>query len=107
MALAAAMTTVALQPNWTATYNMSESVSLTIPAAHCMHSRALEFPAPAVAPDYHTHVQTIMMPCNTSGFFSPSNAARYGVADFDWSNAREACESRNETRLYHNSDVKV
>ena len=34
-----------------------------------------------------------MMPCNTSGFFSPSNAARYGVADFDWSNAREACES--------------
>ena len=33
-----------------------------------------------------------MMPCNTSGFFSPSNAARYGVADFDWSNAREACE---------------
>ena len=29
------------------------------------------------------------MPCNTSGFFDPMIAGQYGVADFDWSNARE------------------
>lgn len=30
-----------------------------------------------------------MMPCNTSGWFDPELAGRYGVADFDWSTGRD------------------
>ena len=32
---------------------------------------------------------TIIMPCNNSGYYKPEIAARYGVADFDWSNAKD------------------
>jgi hypothetical protein len=31
---------------------------------------------------------TIAMPCNYSGFFDAAQAAQFGIADFDWSNAR-------------------
>ena len=33
-------------------------------------------------------MSTIMMPCNTSGWFDASFAAQYGIVDIDWSNAR-------------------
>ena len=33
-------------------------------------------------------MSTLMMPCNVSGFFDATLAARYGIADFDWSNLR-------------------
>lgn len=33
-------------------------------------------------------MSTIMMPCNVSGWFDAKLAARYGIADFDWSNVR-------------------
>ena len=31
---------------------------------------------------------SLQMPCNTSGWFDARLAARYGIADFDWSNVR-------------------
>jgi hypothetical protein len=31
---------------------------------------------------------TIVMPCNDSGLFDPALTARFGVVDFDWSNAK-------------------
>ena len=33
-------------------------------------------------------MSTIIMPCNTSGWFDASFAAQYGIVDVDWSNAR-------------------
>ncbi len=32
---------------------------------------------------------TIFMPCNFSGFYDPVFAGTFGVADFDWSNAKQ------------------
>mmetsp|Transcript_18552 Transcript_18552/g.44482 ORF Transcript_18552/g.44482 Transcript_18552/m.44482 type:complete len:396 (-) Transcript_18552:25-1212(-) len=34
-------------------------------------------------------LSTIFMPCNYSGFFNPDFAAKWGVTDFDWSNAKQ------------------
>ena len=34
-------------------------------------------------------MSTVMMPCNTSGWFDPVLAGKYGIADFDWSTGRE------------------
>lgn len=34
--------------------------------------------------------RTIVMPCNTSGWYDSAIPAQYGVASFDWSNARES-----------------
>jgi hypothetical protein len=39
-------------------------------------------------PTYSMAASTVMMPCNTSGWFDPTLAARYGIADFDWSTGR-------------------
>jgi hypothetical protein len=33
-------------------------------------------------------MSTIIMPCNTSGWFDASFAAQYGIVDIDWSNGR-------------------
>jgi len=44
---------------------------------------------PTWAPTYEMAASTIMMPCNTSGWFDARLAARYGIADFDWSNGRD------------------
>ena len=49
---------------------------------------------------------TVFMPCNVSGMFDPAIAGRYGIADFDWSNAKVAwsdakpmdCEERLVTQ---------
>ena len=43
---------------------------------------------PTWAPTWDMAASTIMMPCNTSGWFDAELAAKYGIADFDWSNAR-------------------
>jgi len=40
------------------------------------------------APTYNMSMSTIIMPCNTTGYFEPSAAARYGIVDVDWSNAK-------------------
>lgn len=40
-------------------------------------------------PTWDMAMSTVMMPCNTSGWFDPELAAMYGIADFDWSNARQ------------------
>eukprot|EP00937_MAST-01D_sp_MAST-1D-sp2_P007467 g7467.t1 len=37
---------------------------------------------------YNLSRSTFLMPCNYSGFFDPQQAAAYGIADFDWSNAK-------------------
>ena len=37
---------------------------------------------------YNAQQSTAFMPCNYSGFFNASFAATFGVADFDWSNAK-------------------
>jgi hypothetical protein len=43
---------------------------------------------PKWSPTYSMARSSVMMPCNTSGWFDSELAARYGIADFDWSNAR-------------------
>lgn len=43
-------------------------------------------PTPYWEPTWDMKMSTIIMPCNTSGWFDPAFAARYGIADFDWSN---------------------
>jgi hypothetical protein len=43
---------------------------------------------PTWEPVWDMNMSTIMMPCNVSGWFDSTLAARYGIADFDWSNAR-------------------
>eukprot|EP01043_Picozoa_sp_COSAG02_P088920 COSAG02_NODE_25961_length_644_cov_1.223853_1_plen_214_part_11 len=40
-------------------------------------------------PTWDMAMSTIMMPCNTSGWFDSVLAAKYGIVDFDWSNARQ------------------
>ena len=45
-------------------------------------------PATTWTPTWDMARSTIIMPCNTSGFFDPAFAAKYGIADVDWSNAR-------------------
>ena len=40
------------------------------------------------APTWAMAASTLIMPCNTSGWFDVELASRYGIADFDWSNAR-------------------
>ena len=44
--------------------------------------------APKWVPNYNMAMSTVMMPCNTSGWFDPNLAAKYGIADFDWSTGR-------------------
>jgi len=34
-------------------------------------------------------LSTIVMPCNMSGWFDADEAARWGLVDFDWSNAKQ------------------
>jgi hypothetical protein len=66
-------------------------------ASHCVSGRVDGKPVPepwptnpgkSWEPTWDMAMSTIMMPCNTSGWFDPSLAAKYGIADFDWSNAR-------------------
>ena len=40
-------------------------------------------------PTTHTHTHTYAQPCNTSGWFDPVLAGKYGLADFDWSTGRD------------------
>jgi hypothetical protein len=59
-------------------------------------------------PTYNMSMSTIIMPCNTTGFFEPSAAARYGIVDVDWSNAKKDwaratpmdCEERLVTQAH-------
>lgn len=43
---------------------------------------------PTWEPTWKMARSTVMMPCNTSGWFDSRLAASYGIADFDWSNVR-------------------
>eukprot|EP01083_Nonionella_stella_P208074 755365_1 len=44
---------------------------------------------PKWTPTYQMNRSTIVMPCNYSGYMSkPETLARYGIVDFDWSNAK-------------------
>lgn len=40
------------------------------------------------APTWRMAMSTLMMPCNTSGWFDTELASQSGIVDFDWSNAR-------------------
>ena len=44
---------------------------------------------PKWEPTFRMNESTVFMPCNSSGMFDASFAARWGVADFDWSNAKQ------------------
>ena len=41
------------------------------------------------SPTYNMSMSTVIMPCNTTGYFNPSAAAAYGLVDIDWSNAKK------------------
>lgn len=43
---------------------------------------------PRFPPTYNMTRSTIIQPCNDSGYFDPVQAGRYGIIDFDWSNAK-------------------
>ena len=45
-------------------------------------------PPPKWQQTWNMSRSTVIMPCNTSGWFDPAEAARYGLVDIDWSNAR-------------------
>ena len=44
------------------------------------------YDVPRWTPTYNMTRSTIVMPCNESGFSDPHLFARFGIADFDWSN---------------------
>ena len=44
---------------------------------------------PPWEPTYNMSLSTIMMPCNYSGYMDPSFSAKWGLVDFDWSNAKQ------------------
>ena len=48
-------------------------------------------------PTYNMSMSTIIMPCNTTGYFRPSAVARYGIVDVDWSNAKQVRRPRVQT----------
>ena len=41
------------------------------------------------SPTYNMSMSTIIMPCNTSGWYNASLAAKFGLVDVDWSNAKK------------------
>ena len=57
-------------------------------------------------PTYNMSMSTILMPCNTTGFYDPKVLGQYGLVDMDWSNAKEVwanqhpmdCEERLVTQ---------
>ena len=49
---------------------------------------------------YNAQQSTIFMPCNYSGYFDPAFAASFGVADFDWSNAKQIWDN-TQVRTMH------
>jgi len=44
---------------------------------------------PPWPPTYNMSMSTIFMPCNGGGYFDSSFAAKFGIASFDWSNAKD------------------
>jgi hypothetical protein len=38
---------------------------------------------------YNAQLSTIFMPCNNSGYFNSTFVSTFGIADFDWSNAKQ------------------
>jgi len=48
---------------------------------------------PRWEPTYNMARSTIVMPCNQTGFTDPKLMAKFGIADFDWSNAKVAWSS--------------
>jgi hypothetical protein len=44
---------------------------------------------------YDMSRSTIFMPCNETGFTDPVLAAKFGIADFDWSNGKVAWANQN------------
>eukprot|EP01052_Picozoa_sp_SAG31_P039178 SAG31_NODE_5379_length_2575_cov_5.130856_4_plen_134_part_00 len=44
---------------------------------------------PPWPPTYQMNLSTIIQPCNDSGPFDPAFGARFGVADYDWSNQKQ------------------
>eukprot|EP00054_Salpingoeca_dolichothecata_P010503 m.58577 g.58577 ORF g.58577 m.58577 type:complete len:407 (-) comp19026_c0_seq2:20-1240(-) len=60
---------------------------LTI-ACPCAAFSTFPVPMPAWPATYKMNQSTLIMACNESSFFNAELAATYGVADFDWSNAK-------------------
>ena len=46
------------------------------------------FDVPKWKPTYNMTQSTVVMPCNESGFADPELFSRFGISDFDWSNAK-------------------
>ena len=51
---------------------------------------------PPWPPTYDMALSTIMMPCNYSGFMDPEFAAKWGLVDFDWSNAKQVSKESED-----------
>lgn len=64
---------------------------------------------PKWAPTWDMASSTLFMPCNYSGFLDPSISAKWGVVDFDWSNAKGAWTRQHpmdcEERLVAQADL--
>jgi len=44
---------------------------------------------PSWPPTYAMNQSTVFMPCSYAGYFDAAYAAKWGLADFDWSNAKQ------------------
>eukprot|EP01048_Picozoa_sp_COSAG05_P016543 COSAG05_NODE_2141_length_3486_cov_4.423679_3_plen_471_part_00 len=51
-------------------------------------SGVASWPLPRMPPTWQLNRSTIIMPCNYTGFTSPTSTAGWGIVDFDWSNAK-------------------
>ena len=44
---------------------------------------------PPWKPTYNMSMSTLVMTCNGSGYSSPERGAQFGIASYDWSNAKK------------------
>ena len=59
-------------------------------AAFVLAAAAASAVLPNWTPTWNMPLSTAFMPCNQSGFTDPAIAAKFGLSDFDWSNAKVA-----------------
>jgi len=55
----------------------------------CSYDPNRTCPPPRWKPVWDLAASTFMQPCNHSGYFDPSFAAKYGLVSFDWNNAKD------------------
>jgi hypothetical protein len=63
----------------------TQLLAVLLAVVPAVHAAVPSWPA-----TYQMNRSTIFMPCNNSGFFDPQYSGQFGVADYDWSNGKQA-----------------